>query len=220
MTDNIDRIQQKTQNVSIVLLAADILRLKDSIDALSELTKAIGEATWINLEALKEITEILINNDFCRSEEALIEPNELSLEERFKVWCDVTRNLQQNFSKCQTTQATLTTFMDDEFKIVHKELDGFKELIETLMNVIVTEPKFEARLLTALQDKIDSGDVVTKLIVVMSLFRSTGMSQTEIVVSALADYLGSTQDIPVVHRLSILERKVTMLEHKEARKND
>lgn len=40
----------------------------------------------------------------------------------------------------------------------------------------------------------------------------TGMSQTEIVISALANYLGSTEDLPIIDRLVLLEEKVAALE--------
>ena len=42
--------------------------------------------------------------------------------------------------------------------------------------------------------------------------QQTGMSQTDIVVSALANYLGSAEDIPVIDRLIALEKRVVMLE--------
>jgi hypothetical protein len=40
----------------------------------------------------------------------------------------------------------------------------------------------------------------------------TGMSQTEIVISALANYLGSTEDLPIIDRLVLLEERVAALE--------
>jgi len=49
--------------------------------------------------------------------------------------------------------------------------------------------------------------------------QQTGISQTEIVVSALANYLGSAEDTSVIHRLSILEKRIIMLECK-AKKDD
>lgn len=42
--------------------------------------------------------------------------------------------------------------------------------------------------------------------------QSTGMSQTEIVVSALANYLGSAENIPIIDRLVALEKRFAVLE--------
>lgn len=97
MTDNIDRIQEKiTSATSIALLAADILRLKDTIDTLYRLTVEMGYAICVNLEALKEIVEVLAANDFC-ADTVSVENSEFDLRERFDVWCDVTKHLQQAF---------------------------------------------------------------------------------------------------------------------------
>jgi len=91
--DNIDRIQQKLQP-TIVLFAADILELKDTINKLCVLTKGIGKTVCVNSEALKEIVEVLSTNDSG-------EIPELDLTERFDVWCDVVKHLQQAFTKHQ-----------------------------------------------------------------------------------------------------------------------
>ncbi len=40
----------------------------------------------------------------------------------------------------------------------------------------------------------------------------TGMSKTEVVVSALASYLGCTEEVPLHERVASLEAKVTVLE--------
>ncbi|MBD2693708.1 DNA-binding domain-containing protein [Anabaena catenula FACHB-362] len=42
----------------------------------------------------------------------------------------------------------------------------------------------------------------------------TGMSQTDIVVNALANYLNSASEIPIIQRIVTLEERVTMLEAK------
>lgn len=91
--DNIGRIQQKLQP-TIVLFAADILQLKDTINELYSLTKGIGEAVCVNSEALKKIVEVLSTNDSGKIPE-------LDLTERFDVWCDVVKHLQQAFTKHQ-----------------------------------------------------------------------------------------------------------------------
>ncbi|MBD2502455.1 DNA-binding domain-containing protein [Anabaena azotica FACHB-119] len=45
--------------------------------------------------------------------------------------------------------------------------------------------------------------------------QKTGMSQTDVVVSALAKYLDSTSDIPLIQRIVALEERVAALEAKE-----
>jgi hypothetical protein len=40
----------------------------------------------------------------------------------------------------------------------------------------------------------------------------TGMSKTEVVVSALASYLGCTEEVPLIERVTSLEAKLTVLE--------
>ncbi|MDZ8083394.1 MAG: DUF6009 family protein [Nostoc sp. DcaGUA01] len=45
--------------------------------------------------------------------------------------------------------------------------------------------------------------------------QKTGMSQTDVVVSALAKYLDSTPDMPLIQRIVTLEEKVAALEAKE-----
>ncbi|WP_228059077.1 DUF6009 family protein [Nostoc sp. LEGE 06077] len=44
--------------------------------------------------------------------------------------------------------------------------------------------------------------------------QKTGMSQTDVVVSALAKYLDSTSDIPLIQRIVALEERVAILEAK------
>jgi len=108
MTDNIDRIQQKITPNTVVLLAAAILRLKDTIDALYALTKDMGEAVCVNSEALQEIVNVLAANDFF-TDNASGENSELDLVERFNVWCDVTKHLQQTLARHQeSTQIDLS----------------------------------------------------------------------------------------------------------------
>jgi hypothetical protein len=45
-----------------------------------------------------------------------------------------------------------------------------------------------------------------------TFMEQTGMSKTEVVVSALASYLGCTEEVPLIERVASLEAKVTVLE--------
>jgi len=174
MTDNIDRIQEKV--IPTTLLATDILRLKDSIDALSALTKAIGETTCLNSEGLKEIIEVLTANKIF-----VAESSELDLAGQFDVWCDVTRHLQRRLTRQQENimvdtqyqrelwdsqeqfNEGITTFMDKEFGIIHKELDNLKSLVEVCMNSMAINSKIQIELLRNLDDAINRGDVSTSI---------------------------------------------------------
>ncbi len=44
----------------------------------------------------------------------------------------------------------------------------------------------------------------------------TGMSQTDVVVSAIANYLDATDETPLIQRIIALEERVTALETKHA----
>ncbi len=45
-----------------------------------------------------------------------------------------------------------------------------------------------------------------------AFMEQTSMSKTEVVVSALASYLGCTEEVPLNERVASLEAKVTVLE--------
>ncbi len=44
--------------------------------------------------------------------------------------------------------------------------------------------------------------------------RETGMSQTDVIVSALAKYLNSDEGVPMIQKVSELEQRVSVLESK------
>lgn len=46
---------------------------------------------------------------------------------------------------------------------------------------------------------------------------STGATKTEVVVNALAEYLGCAESVPLNQRMAELEKRVAQLEAKEAR---
>jgi len=136
MTDNIDRINQKLQPEPIVLLAADILRLKDTIDALCTLSKDIGEAVCVNSEALKEIIEVLAVNFDTVS----IDKSEFDLTERFDVWSDVTKHLQQTIVKHQESTKINLDIQRERWNIqkqinnvLFTEIDSCKTRIDAIM---------------------------------------------------------------------------------------
>jgi len=161
MTDNIDRIQQKITPNTVVLLAADILRLKDTIDALYVLTKDMGEAVCVNSEALKEIINVLAANDFF-TDNASEENSELDLVGRFDVWCDVTKHLNQAFVKHkESTKVDLSVqrerwnTQNQTNKNLLVEIDNCRSRIDALM----AQHKGLQATLTELVDAIKKSEV-------------------------------------------------------------